>query len=99
MKNIKENVNYTITQGAMALIESVVNRTGITDPQDLVPEVCEELINRYGSNPGKGDKKLSYHLAQMHLTTTKEVRRAIECFFISKQLFPKVSYCSPKKAA
>jgi len=99
MKNMKTNVHYTITQGAMALIESVVNRTNITDPQKLVPEVCEELVNRYGGKSGKEDKRLAYHLAQMHMTTTMEVRRAIECFFISKQLFPKMSYCSARKCA
>lgn len=81
--NTKQNSHYNITQGAMALIEGVVERTKITDPQKLVPEVCEELVTRYGN----GEKRLAYHLKQMQLTTTAEVRRAIDCFFIYQRLF------------
>lgn len=83
---------YSLTTGALAVIESVVNRTKITDPQKLVPEVCEELVNRYGSSAKKGDRKLDYHLKQMRLSTTRDIARAIDCFFIAKQLFPGKCY-------
>lgn len=90
-KNNLENC-YPLTTGALAVIESVVNRTKITDPKKLVPEVCEELVNRYGSSANKGDKKLDYHLKQMRLSTTRDISRAIDCFFIAKRLFPGKCY-------
>ncbi len=50
MENKNLETCYSLTTGALAVIESVVNRTKITDPKKLVPEVCEELVNRYGSS-------------------------------------------------
>lgn len=70
----------------MALIESVVDRTNLQDPKALLPEVCDELVNRFG------DKSLEYHLSQMKLQTTDAIIRAISCYFISKKLFPDKRY-------
>lgn len=92
MENKNLETCYSLTTGALAVIESVVNRTKITDPKKLVPEVCEELVNRYGSSAKKGDRKLDYHLKQMRLSTTRDIARAIDCFFIAKKLFPGKCY-------
>ena len=70
----------------MALIESVVERTNLHDPKELLPEVCDELVTRFGNN------SLEYHLMQMKLQTTDAIIRAISCYFISKQLFPGKRY-------
>ena len=75
-----------LTEGAMALIEEVAARTQLTDPQELLPYVCDELMDRFP------DDSLEYHLSQMHLQTTDDIVRSISCFFISKQLFPSKSY-------
>ena len=81
-----------LTEGAMALIEEVVNRTHLTDPMELLPYVCEELENRFAPSD-----TLEYHLSQMHLETTKAVVRSITCFFISKKMFPNKTYLSDEQ--
>lgn len=80
-----------LTEGTMALIEYVVNKTGETDPDILLELVCDELVNRYQSDA------LEYHLAQMHLETTGEVKRAIGCYLIAKEVFPEKSYIRKSK--
>ena len=75
-----------LTEGAMVLIEGVVEKTRLTDPQELLPYVCDELMNRFP------DDTLEYHCSQMHLQTTQDIVRSITCFFISKKLFPTKSY-------
>ena len=74
-----------LSEGAMALVGSVVDRTQITDPDKLLPEVCIELERRFGN--GESDAAMNYHLDQMNMRTTKEIRRIIDCYFISKNLF------------
>ena len=78
-----------LTEGALALVGSVVNRTHITDPDELLPEVCDELERRFGC--GDNDAAMNYHLSQMNMRTTREVRRIIECYFISQKMFSKRS--------
>jgi hypothetical protein len=92
METINVETNQTtgsgLTEGAMALIEGVVQKTNLTDPKELLPYVCDELMDRFPSD------SLEYHLSQMHLETTEDVVRSITCFFISKRLFPTKSYLS-----
>lgn len=75
----------------MALIEYVVNETGETDPDKLLELVCEELVNRYQCDT------LEYHLAQMHLETTSEVKRTIGCYLIAREVFPGKSFIRKSK--
>lgn len=79
-----------LTEGAMALIERVVERTKLTDPHELLPKVCDELERKFSND------SLDYHLYQMRLQTTEDIVRAISCFFISKQLFPNKRYSRAK---
>ena len=75
----------------MALVEEVYENTQISDPNKLLPYVCDELTTRFA------DDSLEYHLSQMHLETTDDVLRTISCFFVSKQLFPTKSYIKDSK--
>lgn len=77
----------------MALIEHVVEKTGETNPDKLVELVCDELMDRYPND------SLEYHLAQMHLSTTSEVKRTIRCYLISKKFLPGKSYIRKSKFA
>lgn len=79
-------IGSNLTEGALALVESVYQRTNLNNPQDLLPHVCAELMDRFP------DKSLEYHLTQMHLETTEDIVRTISCFFISKRLYPEKSY-------
>lgn len=79
-------VGSNLTEGALALVESVYQRTNLDTPQDLLPHVCAELMERFPDN------SLEYHLTQMHLETTDDIVRTISCFFISKRLYPEKSY-------
>ena len=92
METINVETNQTtgsgLTEGAMALIEGVVQKTNLTDPKELLPYVCDELMESFPRY------SLQYHLSQMHLETTEDVVRSITCFFISKRLFPTKSYLS-----
>ena len=81
-----EPIGSNLTEGALALIESVYERTGLNDPQELLPHVCSELEKRFSDN------SLEYHLSQMHLQTTADIVRTISCFFISKRLYPDKNY-------
>lgn len=85
-KTQSERLGSNLTEGAMALIERIVDRTKLTDPYQLLPYVCNELVDRFP------DDMLEYHLSQMHLQTTDDIVRSITCFFISKELFPTKSY-------
>jgi len=93
--NVKSSqpTGANLTEGAMALIEGVVKKTNLTDPQELLPHVCDELMDRFP------DDTLEYHLSQMHLQTTSDIVRSITCFFISKQLFPTKSYLTAGASA
>lgn len=91
-KSRPEPQGPNLTEGAFALIESVVNRTNLTDPQELLPYVCDELMARFQNDA------LEYHLSQMHLQTTEDIVRSITCFFISKELFPAKKYSKSKPA-
>lgn len=86
-----EPAGSNLTEGALALIESVYERTGLNDPYELLPHVCSELEERFADN------SLEYHLSQMHLQTTADIVRTISCFFISKRLYPDKSYNSSPK--
>ena len=88
-----QNIMYknNLTEGSMALVEYVVNRTGETDPDILIDRVCEELMDRYQNDT------LEYHLSQMHLETTNEVKRTICCYLISRKIFPEKSYIRKSK--
>jgi len=79
-------VGSNLTEGALALVESVYQRTNLNNPQELLPHVCAELMKRFPDN------SLEYHLTQMHLETTDDIVRTISCFFISKRLYPEKSY-------
>ena len=81
-----EPIGSNLTEGALALIESVYERTGLDNPQELLPHVCSELEKRFSDN------SLEYHLSQMHLQTTADIVRTISCFFISKRLYPDKNY-------
>lgn len=83
-------VGSNLTEGALALVESVYQRTNIDDPQALLPHVCSELMERFPDN------SLEYHLSQMHLETTDAIVRTISCFFISKRLYPEKTYLTEK---
>jgi len=84
-------VGCNLTEGALALVESVYRRTNLNDPQELLPHVCAELMDRFPDN------SLEYHLTQMHLETTDDIVRTISCFFISKSLYPEKSYLSDSR--
>lgn len=56
-----------LTENAFSLIEDVVDRTKLTDPHELLPYVCDELMERYQ------DDSLEFHLKQMHLETTEDI--------------------------
>lgn len=45
------------------------------------------------------DKRVEYHLSQMHLETTNEVKRTICCYLISRKIFPEKSYIRKSKFA
>lgn len=93
-KNLEKTspVGCNLTEGALALVESVYRRTNLNDPQQLLPHVCAELETRFPDN------SLEYHLTQMHLETTEDIVRTISCFFISKRLYPEKSYLTGKNA-
>lgn len=82
----------SLTDGAFSIIESVVKRTHLSDPDKLLPEVCIELERLY---PGP---ILEYKTHQMNMQTTKDVSRIIAYYFISKQLFPNKEYKKIPKA-
>jgi len=82
-----------LTEGSMALIEHVVKKTGETNPDRLLGLVCDELVERYPNDA------LEYHLDQMHLNTTGEVKRMIRCYLISRKVFPEKSYIRKSKFA
>ena len=50
--NVETNqtVGVNLTEGAMALIEGVVQKTNLTDPKELLPYVCDELMDRFPSD-------------------------------------------------
>ena len=56
-----------LTEGALALVEEIVERTKVTDEQQLIGMVCEELERRFSSGNSKRDESYEYHLSQMHL--------------------------------
>ena len=89
---VPERNEIVLTEGALALVEEIVERTKVTDEQQLIGMVCEELERRFSSGNSKRDESYEYHLSQMHLETTSDVARAISCFFISKKLFPKINF-------
>lgn len=84
-------VGCNLTEGALALVESVYRLTNLNDPQELLPHVCEELMDRFPDN------SLEYHLSQMHLETTDDIVRTISCFFISRSLYPEKTYLSDSR--
>lgn len=86
-----EAIGSNLTEGALALIESVYERTKLKDPYELLPHVCSELEDRFPDN------SMEYHLSQMHLQTTEDIVRTISCFFISKRLYPDKTYIRPSK--
>lgn len=45
-----ESIGSNLTEGALALIESVYDRTGLNDPYELLPHVCSELEDRFSDN-------------------------------------------------
>lgn len=92
LKEKTEPVGSNLTEGALALIESVYEKTHLEDPYELLPHVCDELMDRFADN------SLEYHLTQMHLQTTEDIVRTISCFFISKRLYPEKVYKSPRKS-
>lgn len=89
---LSECTGIALTEGALALIEEVVERTKVTDEKQLIGIVCEELERRFSSGNEKRDDGYEYHLSQMHLETTSDVARTISCYFISKKMFPKITF-------
>lgn len=89
---LSECTGIPLTEGALALVEEVVERTKVTDEKELVGIVCAELERRFSNGKAKKDEGYEYHLSQMHLETTSAVARTISCYFISKKMFPKISF-------
>lgn len=82
---------FTLTDGAMSLIESVVREQNTTDRTTICTEVCAKLEERFG-----GDA-LESHLKHMHLTTTADILRAIDIYFILRAEFPDYSFYRERK--
>ena len=77
---------FTLTDGAMCLIEDIVQEKKTTDRKAICAGVCAKLEERYG-----GDA-LEFHLEHMHLATTAEILRAIDIYFIMRSEFPDYSF-------
>lgn len=76
---------FVLTDGAMSLIDDIVQEAKITDRNAICAAVCEKLEERYGGSA------LEAHLEHMHLTTTAEILRAIDIYFIIRSEFPDYS--------
>lgn len=85
-----ENTNrgFTITDGAMCLIENVVVKNNLTekDRMQILDAVCNVLEEKY-----QGDA-MEFHLKRMHLSTTAEILRTIDIYFIMRDEFPDYSF-------
>lgn len=92
----KKKNDFVLTDGAMCLIEDIVQRKHLTDRLQILEAVCEALEERYN-----GDA-MEFHLEHMHLSTTSEILRAIDVYFVMREEFPDYSFRHPanqKKAS
>ena len=76
-----------VTDTALFIIDSVVQKNRITDRYDIMSAVCDAVQNKYG-----GGDRLDTHLRRMHLTTTKDILYAIDIYFIMKKLYPDTAF-------
>ena len=76
-----------VTDTALFVIDSVVQKYKITDRFDIMSAVCDAVRSKYG----EGDR-LELHLRRMHLLTTKDVLYAIDIYSTLKQLYPDIVF-------
>lgn len=76
-----------VTDTALFIIDSVVQKNKITDRYDIMSAVCNAVQNKYGA----GDR-LDVHLRRMHLKTTKDILYAIDIYFIMRKLYPDTAF-------
>lgn len=84
---------FNLTDGAMMLIDEIVQDDRVTEREKILEAVCKKLEDRYG-----GDA-LEAHLAHMNLPTTFDILRAIDIYFIIREEFPDYSFRHGKKKA
>ena len=72
-----------ISESTLSFIDHVVNKTQKKTKKELIPEVSRELVEKFGESRG-----LEFHLQNYRLQTTADIERAIDCYFIARELFP-----------
>lgn len=82
----KKSSMYALTDGAMRLIEDVVKEKELTDRMDILDAVCDVLEQKYQG------ESFESHLNRMHMSTTNEILRAIDIYFIIRADFPAYNF-------
>jgi hypothetical protein len=82
----REDNESKLTRGTRRIIKEAINEAGTLDEKVLCRTISDIMIEKYTDKDGNiNEKALEYQSVRMNLSTTSEIRQAINLFLKSEK--------------
>lgn len=79
-----ENTYSNLTKTARKIIKKAILEAGVFDERIICEKVCEIIVNKHTNDKGQlNDRALNYQTKRMGLSTTGDIKKAINSFLSS----------------